>query len=323
MAAILTLTWKKKIKKAKTSQEPGLEEAHYLNVLPSASSLYYDDDSDLDEVPVSVKEGGVAAATSVRGSTVSVPGSSSTTSSLKDEADTGGVRKESSVTFGLVETIEEERVEVGNCSPTALQREKVSGGSKHLSEDKPTSSSSTANRSSISRQNERSDSASRRGGRTRSLQAKERSNLVFVVLVIAYFIVMCWHYPLVLFLVFPLALWALFKRALSLSSTLSSRIRDGIQWVTIMLKEWAWLVAPPPLPTLMRMFLYADRRILRLAVTSMGSLVSAFIIIGLIVGVATTVVVLLLKVQVELSHYMTVGAKVWNMTLEGNPQLAQ
>lgn len=165
---------------------------------------------------------------------------------------------------------------------------------------------------------------SRRGGRGRSrkLQTHENSNLVFVVLLIAYFIVMCWHYPFIVFLLSPLALWALIKHALSLSSTLGSRAVTTVRKVIGGLKEKAWLLAPPPLPMLMRLLLKADSTILKFAVRSTGSLVSAFIITGLVVGVAATVVVLLLKVQVELTHYMTVGARVWNMTVTNNPQLS-
>ena len=331
MAAILALTWKKKEKKARVTLEPGLEESHYLSVLPSASSLYDDDsDSSTEEVPVAVEVDRVATATSTSGTrSVSAPhvaASSTMSAASVEEVDTGGMRKESSVTFGNVETIQEHVAAMDHSptspSPTSPRREKLKRSSTP-SGKKRSSASSEAKHSRL----DSAGGVSRRSGRTRStflkVQAKEHSNLVFVILVIAYFIIMCWHYPLVLFLMFPLGLWALFKRALSLSSTLGSRIQYGIEWGTAMLKKWAWLVAPPPLPTLMRMFLYADRRILRLAVRSMGSLVSAFIIIGLIVGVATTIVVVLLKVQVELSHYMTVGAKVWNMTLEGNPQLTQ
>jgi hypothetical protein len=326
VAAVLTITWKKKMRKARIA-ESSPETTHYLNVLPSASSMYDDSDSSDEDIP----EVDGQEVDAHEGDTVSETGVDSI------------ARKESGLSFGKIETIQEKE----DASPKPGQRERLRSSLKHSGPAKQSSITGSTKQPSISGSSkqlyskqssvtggsisrlsgvERMDSRSRRG-RVRStflkVQERENSNLVFVVLGVAYFIVMCWHYPLVLFLVVPLALWALFKRALRLSSTLSSRIQNTLQQGLSVIKKWAWLIAPPPLPTLMRMFLFADRWILRLAVRLMGSLVSAFIIIGLIVVVATTVVVLLLKVQVELSHYMTVCANVWNMTLKGNPQLEQ
>lgn len=157
----------------------------------------------------------------------------------------------------------------------------------------------------------------------KTLRAREQSNLVFVVLLLAYFVVITCKYPLILIILSPLALWALLRHAYSLSPPLEPRVRNITSSFVALWKEKAWLITPPPLPTLFRMYLYADSTVLGLAIRSTGSLVSLFIIFGLVVGVVLGVFFLLLQVQVELAHYMTVGAKVWNLTLTRNPQISE
>lgn len=360
VAGILTLTWKKPVRSSipriRTTAEPDSSErsTHYLDVLPSVSSLCDEAEAETSndemEAPKNFLQPQNLGPQISRGSqdsrgpqdargsqdsrgvldtndsrvsqdsrgslvhrTTSAPEASGT--STADGADVGGLVVDEtvrgSVSFGSTTTIKDQSAThkdqslTPHSSNTTITKEKERGG-KASGKESPSSV------------------GLRRGGRSRSrkAQTRENSNPVFVVLLIAYFIVICWHYPFFLFVLSPLALWALVKRALSLSSTLGSRAICTVRSVITGLKERAWLIAPPPLPMLMRVLLKADSTILKLAVRTTGSLVSAFIILGLVVGVAATIVVLLLKVQVELTHYMTVGARVWDMTVTNNPRLS-
>lgn len=374
-----------------------LEKGHYLNILPSISSLYddgYDDDDDDDDDDYDiigdddVVKNLAASAKEVKGGgslpTVICGGSSrgSETASIASEASgiaetgtktatasssgRGGPRRGSSassissVVSADVGGVDQQDASVGGSTGTLIKRSKDTsiprssgggggvggasdslsvcggcggsvssggggggGGSPRLSGRGGRGRTSFRNKS----QSRRSDTLRRGGGGNNSSNSSnkrhEPSNVVFILLLITYFAVLCWHYPFILFIVVPLLLWALTKHLAAFSSTLTSRLQTAAGHALSAAREKAWLLAPSPLPTMVRLFVYADRAILRVAVRTTGSLVSSFIIIGLVVGVATTVLLLLLKAQAELSHYMTVGAKVWNMTLQSNPQITQ
>lgn len=286
-AAILSMTWKKQPHRPKKLEvkEEDLDKGPYMTALSSVSS-FYDEGNEKTQIEIERKEGSLAPKGGKEGVSRRDVG---------DEADVPSTS--SSVSFGKVETIHE--------IPHRKDHPEV-GGDK----------GEGAGRGRILRRKTPQ-------AHLKALRARENSNLVFVVLLIVYFIVIFWKYPLFLVLLSPVVFWSALKYVLSLSSTLGSRIRRLINKTASLIRGSAWLIFPPPLPTITRMFLYGDRMILRLAVMSMGSLVSSFIIIGLVVGVAATVVMLLLEVQVELTHYASVGVKVWNMTLSSNPQLSQ
>lgn len=298
-AAILSVTWKKRPHGRRRGVIRGtLDEGHYLTVLPSALAFYDDDDdvegpSSEEVTQIKPEREGEALNSGVDSPSPRPKRSESAVGLPRGE--TGPIKVKSSVSFGEVErkditdTLHEQERRAPDKTGEAVPRRPPRLKFPHR----------------------------------KAQGSRENSNLVFVVLLIAYFIVIFWKYPLFLFLLSPLALWAILKHALSLSSTLGERTRHACHRVCFCLREKEWLLIPPPLPTLMRMFLYADRRALRFAVQSTGSLVSAFIIIGLVVGVATSMVLLLLEVKVEMTHYFTVGGKVWNLTVARNPQFSE
>lgn len=299
-AVILSVTWKKKPRSTRNDREAEkcvYDQGDYLSTLSSVTSFYDEGGASNEKTQIEMerKDAGKGAGPSMsaplkgyKGMRGQGSGSHKDVIHEEEEEEAGIERVAGRTSFGTVEAIHEKRISSDKSSEVGSGHHK-SGRIKHLYHR----------------------------------QAKEKSNSVFVVLLIAYFIVMLWKYPLFLFVLMPLALWASLKHAFSLSSTFGTRVRLSISRTASVLRERAWLIAPTPLPTLLRMFLYADRVILQLAVRSTGSLVSSFIIIGLVVGLATAVVLLLLEVQVELTHYMAVGAKVWNMTLASNPQLSE
>ncbi len=326
-AAILSVTGKKekKLKKrGKSETDPegsggddnNIEDPYSkLTALSSISASSLFEDADTANVDTQI-EGVYDEAT---GSKVSKSGKVGTSGFNKDDAGKIGSKEgeeeeegddlyevPSSVSFGSIESIP---LRVGTSKDDSAKiprgskmREGMGAGHRRMEDRRSTRLKAT---------------------QVKMQRAREHSNLVFMVLILAYFIVITCKYPLIMFLLSPLALWALLRRAFSLSPPLEPFMRKVVNAAGGVWGEMSWLITPPPLPTLMRMYIYADRTILKLAVQTTGSLVSCFIIIGLVVGVVMGVVALLLQVQVELAHYMTVGAKVWNMTLTRNPQLSE
>ena len=267
-------------------------EGIYLKALSSVTSLYEEGEKLSEETQIDIEK---------RKASLS-PQESKTKVKVQEEADEPDTA--SSVSFGKVETIPD--------VPFKKDQQVGTGGGAGAGGEKGDGVSPRRNVRRMAPQ-----------AHLKAVKARENSNHVFMVLFAAYFGVIFWRYPLFLILLSPLVCWSGLKYLVSLNSTLGTRIRHLLGRVLSVIRGRAWLVFPPPLPTLMRMFLYGDGMILNLAVRSMGSLVSSFIILGLVVGVVVAVVMLLLEVQAELAHYMSVGVKAWNSTLISNPHLSQ
>lgn len=160
-----------------------------------------------------------------------------------------------------------------------------------------------------------------------ALRARKSNNYVFVVLIVACLMVCFWKYPLLFVLLVPLLLWVVLGKVLypyiRPHVQLRLRMRAIILTIASLFSSKTWLFFPPPITTLGRMFLLVDHMILKLAIQSVGGIVSLCIIVGLLVSVTAAFVLLMFQIQVELSHYVTVGTVVWNKTLEANPQLVQ
>ena len=152
-----------------------------------------------------------------------------------------------------------------------------------------------------------------------------QSDYVFLALYILFFMMMFWTYPFLLVLLVPFAVWGALKRLISLARYNSSVIRLSSYFQ--MLKDWVdtrkSLLLPAPLPTLLNLYLSIDRKILSITKGSVDSLISSFMLCGLLVSGLGLTVFLLLQIQVELSHYVTMMTAVWERTLTSNPQLAE
>ena len=156
-------------------------------------------------------------------------------------------------------------------------------------------------------------------------KARKNNNYVFVVLIVLC-VVMCFRkYPILFIIFIPLFAWVMYLRVLypyiHPRVQFRQRLRVAMAGSTSFFKSHRGLFLPPPICTLGRIYLYADHLILKLVVQSVGTIVSMCIIMGLLVVVSTALVLLLIQIQVELSHYVTVGSVVWNKTLQANPQL--
>ena len=159
------------------------------------------------------------------------------------------------------------------------------------------------------------------GERAAANARNSRRNLVFLILSILFLAMVFWTYPFLLFLFVPFAVWALLNKAFNLW------LKDRLPLYFEGLQSWAHsrraLLFPTPLPTLLKAYLYLDRKVLQAAKASVSSLMSAFIIASLLVGGLALTVFLALQIQVELTHYITMTTAIWNRTLSSNPQLLE
>lgn len=153
-----------------------------------------------------------------------------------------------------------------------------------------------------------------------------QSDFIFLILYIMFFITVFWRYPVLLILLVPFAVWSALKRVLSIGLS-----DNGFLCRVVPFSEalWGWvgtrqsLLLPSPIPTLIRLYLLLDSKVLAVAKGSVNSLMSAFIIFGLLVSGLALTVFLVLQIQVELSHYVAMMAAVWDRAVTSNPQLAE
>ena len=162
---------------------------------------------------------------------------------------------------------------------------------------------------------------------TRDLQkARAQGNQVFLLLFTVCLIVTFWRYPFLLLLLAPFALWIVVKRVLSLAVVQQSTF---CQIPAVLHSTQAWVAArkeaffPSPLPTLLKMYIFVDKKLLHVVKQSMGGLVSMCMIVGLILAALAAFILLIFEIQVELSHYVSVSATVWNRTVANHPQLRE
>ena len=89
-----------------------------------------------------------------------------------------------------------------------------------------------------------------------------------------------------------------------------------------LLNEWLKvhreLLFPPPIPTLLHWGVAADRKLLQLIKVSVGSLMSAGIILGLLILTMGGAILLVLQIQVEISHTLDLGTHLLNSSIVDN-----
>jgi hypothetical protein len=156
-------------------------------------------------------------------------------------------------------------------------------------------------------------------------RARRQSNRVFIVLFTACFVVYIWRHPLLVLLFIPFGVWSGLKHAFNLAmarnsefvARLSSRwsnIRNGIQTRRSVL-------LPSPIPTIIQIYLAIDKKILNVVRNSIGSLLTTFIIVSLLIGMTAVTILLLFEIQVEVMHYVTSSLAVWNSTVADSQQI--
>ena len=161
--------------------------------------------------------------------------------------------------------------------------------------------------------------------RTVNRASRETTNKIFLYLSLACIVVFFWKYPLFLLLFTPIVVWCGVKLAIAHTVFLNALLgrfnaarKSAKNWINLRYSVFF----PPPLPTLLRILSFADKKFLHIVKQSVGSLMSACIIVGLLATVLAGFVLLLFEIQVELSHYLSVSVTVWNRTVASSPELA-
>ena len=157
-------------------------------------------------------------------------------------------------------------------------------------------------------------------------KARAQSNQVFLLLLVICLVVTVWKYPFLLFLLMPFFLWILIKHLLTLAVVQQSALCQlPATWSRIQ----TWIASrkevlfPSPLPTLLKMYIGVDNKVLNAVKRSLGSLMSMCIIVGLMTTGLAVFILLIFEIQVELSHYVNVSVTVWNRTVANHPQLKE
>ena len=159
-----------------------------------------------------------------------------------------------------------------------------------------------------------------------SIRARAQSNQVFLLLFIASLMVTVWKYPILLLIPTPLVVWSLIKYIISLAIIQNSILtKISSSWTT--LKTWLTsqrnILFPWPMPAMFKIYLIIDNKVLNSTKRTIGSLVSAFIILVLLVSVLAVTVLAVFQVQVEVMHYVSSAVMVWNRTVATNPQIKE
>ena len=154
----------------------------------------------------------------------------------------------------------------------------------------------------------------------KAIVAWQSTNHVFVVLIVSTIFVCVWKYT-VFRIIFAftmfLLLWRFicpyFRPYVSLAWTKLSSIRTPTGSV----------IFPPPVAVIGQAVYKLDRLVLSLAIQWVGDIVTMCIVVGLLVTLFVASIMLLLQVQVELSHYLAESVVLWNRTMEANPDINQ
>ena len=162
---------------------------------------------------------------------------------------------------------------------------------------------------------------SQRKSRTNPLkfEKKERkaSNQVFLLLVTCCLMVALWSRPWLLLLISPLLIWRLACKALSHFS-----LHDPWQALRRALAAqflpYAKVLWPEPLPTFVELCLSLDRHVLQFFRLSVGGIMSAGIIVGLLVGSLALVALLVFEIQVEVSYTVDMATQVLNTSVNNS-----
>ena len=154
---------------------------------------------------------------------------------------------------------------------------------------------------------------------TLKFEKKERkgSNQVFLLLVTCCLMVVVWKKPWLLPLISTLLVWRLVWKALDHLSLYDrwQAVRKALaaQFLPYMKVLW-----PEPLPTFVELCLSLDRHILRFFRFSVGGIMSAGIIVGLLVGSLAVAAFLIFEIQVEASYTVGMAMQVLNTSVDND-----
>lgn len=146
-------------------------------------------------------------------------------------------------------------------------------------------------------------------------------NLIFVALLSVCTVVVFWLHPFLFYTLIPPCVWLVVRYVCS-----------GVVWskgvaffasIASTFGTWVDVVMPVPLSSLTTLFVSLDRLCAYVVKTSLGSLVSVHIILGLVLVVAGGVLLLGFETQVELRHFGSVVMSIWNSTVAAHPHLSQ
>ena len=159
-----------------------------------------------------------------------------------------------------------------------------------------------------------------------SVRARAQSNQVFLILFIASLMVTLWKYPILLLFPTPAVVWSFIKYIISLAIIQNSVLTQiSSSWTTLKtrLTSQRKILFPWPMPTMFAVYLIIDSKVLNSTKKTMGSLMSAFIILVLLVSALAVTVVVVFQIQVEVMHYLSSAVMVWNRTVATNPQIKE
>ena len=156
-------------------------------------------------------------------------------------------------------------------------------------------------------------------------RARRQSNRVFIVLFTACFVVYIWRHPLLVLLFIPFGVWSGLKNAFNFAVARNSEFVAELfsRWSDIrnIIQTRRSILLPSPIPTIIQVYLVIDKKILNIVRSSIGGLLTTFIIVSLLIGMTAVTILLLFEIQVEVMHYVTSALAVWNSTVADNQQI--
>lgn len=156
-------------------------------------------------------------------------------------------------------------------------------------------------------------------------RARRQSNRVFIVLFTACFVVYVWRHPLLVLLFIPFGVWSGLKNAFNFAVARNSEFVAGLssRWSDIrnIIQTRRSILLPSPIPTIIQIYLAIDKKISNIVRSSIGGLLTTFIIVSLLIGMTTVTILLLFEIQMEVMHYVTSALAVWNSTVADNQQI--
>ena len=145
---------------------------------------------------------------------------------------------------------------------------------------------------------------------------------IFLVLTTTCFLVMLWRNMWLLLLIVPMVLWSLVKRPLVMQLPFVSLLYNkSMRMFDSLLIEKKELLCPQPLPILVQLCQRLDRKLLRVLKSSVGTIMSAGIIIALVVGGVGLFVFFVLEVQVEVAYAVNLMKQLLNSSVIESPWL--
>lgn len=155
--------------------------------------------------------------------------------------------------------------------------------------------------------------------------ARAQSNRVFIVLFTACFVVYVWRHPLLVLLFTPFVVWSALKYTFKLAvNRYSKQISTlGARWRSFksVIHSRKSVLFPSPIPTIVQLYLAFDKKVLGLVRSSMGGIMTSFIIVSLLILTTAVTVMLLFEIQVEVMHYVSSALTVWNNTMADSEQI--